>query len=131
METFLKAQKDGKIRYIGFSAHSEEAAHAATGSLRIRLDPVPAELPSLDQGQVRAVRLQASEEAGMGILALKAMNHGKWPKDRKESERPWEKAWYEPFDEIDKAASGTALHVAPARDGSDLARSLGVIPGWR
>ena len=23
METFLKAQKDGKIRYIGFSAHSE------------------------------------------------------------------------------------------------------------
>lgn len=29
VEAFLKAQKDGKIRYIGFSAHSEEAAHAA------------------------------------------------------------------------------------------------------
>jgi len=29
MEAFLKAQKDGKIRYIGFSAHSDEAALAA------------------------------------------------------------------------------------------------------
>ncbi|MHB8971565.1 MAG: aldo/keto reductase [Pirellulaceae bacterium] len=29
METILKAQQDGKVRYIGFSAHSEEAAHAA------------------------------------------------------------------------------------------------------
>jgi len=26
METILKAKKDGKIRYIGFSAYSEEAA---------------------------------------------------------------------------------------------------------
>ena len=29
METFGRAKKDGKVRYIGFSAHSEEAAHAA------------------------------------------------------------------------------------------------------
>jgi len=31
----------------------------------------------------------------------------------KESERPWEKAWYEPFDEIDKAALGLrfTLHL--------------------
>jgi hypothetical protein len=29
METILKAKQDGKIHYIGFSAHSEEAALAA------------------------------------------------------------------------------------------------------
>jgi predicted aldo/keto reductase-like oxidoreductase len=29
METFLEAKADGKVRYLGFSAHSEEAAHAA------------------------------------------------------------------------------------------------------
>lgn len=29
METILKAKEDGTIRHIGFSAHSEEAAHAA------------------------------------------------------------------------------------------------------
>src|SRR5664279_3074182 len=29
METIVKAKEDGQIRYIGFSAHSEEAAHAA------------------------------------------------------------------------------------------------------
>ncbi len=29
METLLKARQDGTVRYLGFSAHSEEAAHAA------------------------------------------------------------------------------------------------------
>ncbi|MFW6106615.1 MAG: aldo/keto reductase [bacterium] len=29
METFLKAKQEGKVRYLGFSAHSELAAHAA------------------------------------------------------------------------------------------------------
>ena len=29
METFLKAKEKGKVRYLGFSAHSEVAAHAA------------------------------------------------------------------------------------------------------
>ena len=47
-----------------------------------------------------------AKTAGTGILALKAMMHGNWPEDMKKNERPWEKAWYEPFDEIDKAALG-------------------------
>jgi len=43
-----------------------------------------------------------AKKAGQGILALKAMMHGNWPKGMKESERRREKAWYEPFDEIAK-----------------------------
>ena len=54
-----------------------------------------------------------AKKAGMGILALKAMMHQNWPNDLKESERPWEKAWYEPFDDVDKAALGLrfTLHL--------------------
>ena len=41
------------------------------------------------------------------------MSHQSWPKNIKESERRWKKAWYEPFDEIDKAALGLrfTLHL--------------------
>jgi aryl-alcohol dehydrogenase-like predicted oxidoreductase len=67
METILKAKQDGKIRYIGFSAHSEEAAHAAMD--RFDFDsilPVSPGFSPLDQGELRPVRLQAGEESGDG-----------------------------------------------------------------
>ena len=49
----------------------------------------------------------------MGILALKAMAHQSWPENIPESKRKWNKAFYEPFDEMDKAALGLrfTLHL--------------------
>lgn len=113
METFLKAQKDGKIRYIGFSAHSEEAAHAAMDRFDFDSILFPLSFPSWIKGKFGPSVYKRAKKAGMGILALKAMMHGNWPKDMKESERPWQKAWYEPFDDIDKAALGLrfTLHL--------------------
>jgi hypothetical protein len=34
------------------------------------------------------------------------MAHQKWPEGTKRGERRWTKAWYEPFDEIDKVSLG-------------------------
>ncbi|MFW6106614.1 MAG: hypothetical protein ACOC8H_00475 [bacterium] len=34
------------------------------------------------------------------------MAHQKWPKQIKRGERPWNKTWYEPFDDIDKVSLG-------------------------
>ena len=45
-----------------------------------------------------------AKEAGKGILALKAMAHQKWPESTKKGDRRWKKAWYEPFDDLDKIA---------------------------
>jgi len=113
MEAFLEAQRDGKIRYIGFSAHSEEAAHAAMD--RFDFDSVlfPLSFTAWIKGKFGPSVYQRAKKTGMGILALKAMMHQNWPTEMKESERPWEKAWYEPFDEIDKAALGLrfTLHL--------------------
>ena len=50
METILKAQKDGKIRYIGFSAKQGGSCPCSTGPLRFRFHPVPLEFPALDEG---------------------------------------------------------------------------------
>ena len=44
-----------------------------------------------------------ARKAGMGVLALKAMAQQLWPKGKR---RPWNKTFYQPFDDIDRAALG-------------------------
>ena len=100
METFQKAKKDGQVRYIGFSAHSEEAAHAALDRFDFDSILFPLSFPLwIKNGFGPSVHKRA-KEAGKGILALKAMAHQQW----KQGERRWKKAWYEPFDQIDQVA---------------------------
>ena len=113
METIMKARTDGKVRYIGFSAHSEEAAHAALD--RFDFDSVlfPLSFPAWIKGKFGPSVYKRAKKAGMGILALKAMARGTRPRETNADRRRWNKAWYEPFDEIDKAALGLrfTLHL--------------------
>ncbi len=52
---------------------------------------------------IGSLRVELSK-SNRGILALKAMAHQKWPESMKREERPWQKTWYEPFGDIDKAS---------------------------
>ena len=113
METILKAQQNGIIRYIGFSAHSEEAAHAAMDRFEFDSVLLPLNFPSWIKGRFGPSVYRRAQKTEMGILALKAMAHQSWPEDIHENKRKWHKAWYEPFDELDKAALGLrfTLHL--------------------
>jgi aryl-alcohol dehydrogenase-like predicted oxidoreductase len=99
METFLEARKAGVIRYIGFSAHSPEAALAAMREFDFDTVMYPVNF---------ACHL-------MGIIALKAMAKQRWQSDDR---RGYKKCWYEPLDERElarKALSWTlsqGVHVA-------------------
>jgi predicted aldo/keto reductase-like oxidoreductase len=110
METILKAKADGKIRYIGFSAHSEEAAHAALDRFDFDSILFPLGFPLWIKANFGPSVYKRAKKTGMGILALKAMAHGQWPKGKK---RRWENPFYEPFDEIDQVALGLrfTLHL--------------------
>ena len=104
METFLKAKEQGKIRYLGFSAHSEVAAHEAMD--RYDFDSVlfPLSFPLWIKEDFGPSVHRRAEKANRGILALKSMAYQKWPTSMERDERPWKKTWYEPFDQIDKVA---------------------------
>jgi aryl-alcohol dehydrogenase-like predicted oxidoreductase len=110
METILKAKQDGKIRYIGFSAHSEEAAHAAMDRFDFDSLLFPLSFPIWFRTKFGPSVYQRAKKARMGIIALKAMAHQMWPSGEK---RRWDKTFYEPFDEIDAAALGLrfTLHL--------------------
>jgi len=106
METFLKAKDQSKVRHIGFSAHSEVAAHAAMDRYDFDSILFPLSFPIwIKEGFGPSIHKRATE-ANRGILALKAMAHQKWPQGTSPGERRWNKTWYEPFDEIDMISLG-------------------------
>jgi predicted aldo/keto reductase-like oxidoreductase len=102
-ELFLKAKRDGRIRYAGFSAHNPEAAIALMD--RFPADSVlfPVNFVTWTQGGFGPQILEAAKSKGVRRLALKAMAYTKWPENLKESDRPYPKCWYKPADDRDLA----------------------------
>lgn len=113
METFKKARTQGKVRYLGFSAHSEEAAHAALDRFDFDSIMFPLGFPTWIKGEFGPSVHKRAKETDRGIIAIKATAHQRWPKSIKNGERRWNKTWYAPFDAVDKAALGLrfTLHL--------------------
>ena len=71
MEVFLKAKEQGKVRYLGFSAHSEQAAHSAMDRYDFDSILFPLGFPTwIKEGFGHSVHKRALE-GNKGILALK------------------------------------------------------------
>ena len=95
METFIEARKEGKIRFIGFSAHSVEAAMALMDRFDFDTILFPFNYLTWHSGNFGPQVLARAKEKNMGILALKAMAKGPWEKGADRSKYP--KCWYEPL----------------------------------
>jgi predicted aldo/keto reductase-like oxidoreductase len=95
IETFQEARKEGKIRFIGFSAHSVEAATALINGFSFDTIMFPFNYATWHAGNFGPQVLALAQERKMGILALKAMAKGPWPENADRSEYP--KCWYEPL----------------------------------
>lgn len=76
METFLEARKEGKIRFIGFSAHSVEAAMALMARFDFDIILFPVNYTTWHAGNFGPQVLARAQEKKMGILALNAMAKG-------------------------------------------------------
>ena len=96
LETYLEARKEGKIRFIGFSAHSVEAAMAMMDRFDFDTILFPVNYVTWNAGNFGPQVLEKAHQKNMGILALKAMAKGPWPKGVENKEYP--KCWYEPLD---------------------------------
>jgi len=96
METFQAARQAGKIRFMGFSAHSVENALAMLDHYNFDTILFPINFVLFSQANFGPQVLARARQKGMGILALKAMAKTVWAKDLKESDRPQPKCWYQP-----------------------------------
>lgn len=96
METFVASRKAGKIRFIGFSAHSVETALAALDQFDFDTILFPFNFVLFSQANFGPQVLARAKQKRLGLLALKAMAKTKWSESMKENERPQPKCWYQP-----------------------------------
>jgi len=95
METFIEARKEGKVRFLGFSAHSVEAAMALMSKFDFDTILFPVNYATWTAGSFGPQVLAKAQEKKMGILALKAMARGPWVEGADKTKYP--KCWYEPL----------------------------------
>lgn len=111
MEAFLEARDAGLVRFLGFSAHSAEAALDALA--RFPFDSVlfPVNYVTWNEAGFGPQILDKAREIGAGRLALKAMARGPLPEGES---RRWSKCWYTPLD--DPAEAALALRWTLSQD---------------
>lgn len=116
METFQAARKAGKVRFIGFSAHSVENAFAMLDHYDFDTILFPINFVLFSQANFGPQVLERAQKKGMGILALKAMAKTTWPASQHEHHEP-AKCWYQPAaypDEASLALRWTLSHPITA-----------------
>jgi predicted aldo/keto reductase-like oxidoreductase len=103
-ETFARAKKEGKVRFLGFSAHHAGAAIRLMDALQLDSVLFPVNFAAWEAGGFGPQILEKAKSKGMARLALKALALGQWPKNMKREERPYPKCWYEPVSDKQLAA---------------------------
>ncbi len=105
METYQAARKAGKIRFIGFSAHSVENALSMLDHYDFDTILFPINFVLFSQANFGPQVLARAREKGMGILALKSMAKTTWPEAQKQN-HPNPKCWYQPSALPEEASLG-------------------------
>jgi aryl-alcohol dehydrogenase-like predicted oxidoreductase len=111
IETYVKARDAGKIRHIGFSAHSQTAALMMMDRFAFDSILFPFNLVCYAQGNFGPAVMAKAKEKGVARLALKMLTRGPWPEG---AEHTWPKAWYEPID--DPVAARNAVRFTLSED---------------
>ena len=98
METFIEAKKSGRIRHIGFSAHSVEAACIAMD--RYDFDSVlfPVNFVMYRTGNFGPQIMAKAQSKGVARLAIKMLARRRWiEQDCAADREKFPKCWYQPL----------------------------------
>lgn len=112
MEVIEEARKDGRIRHVGFSAHSVEAAFAAMDRYPFDSILFPVNFATYYTGNFGPQVIEQAKKKGLAVLALKSMARQKWKPDHP-LRKQYGKCWYEPV--IDHAQAELAVRFTLSR----------------
>jgi aryl-alcohol dehydrogenase-like predicted oxidoreductase len=103
METLIEAREQGKVRYLGFSAHSVEAALAAMRQFDFDSTLFPVNYALWYKENFGPQVVAEAQRRGMGVLALKACaRRGRMEGEKKK----YDKCWYVPLEKEKELARG-------------------------
>lgn len=92
METVLKAKEQGKIKHIGFSAHTTKGALAAMNGFKFDTVMFPINFVEYYKIGFGGPVIELANKQGAGVLAIKAMSKGPWPKGMEVTRKWWYRA---------------------------------------
>jgi len=95
LETFLKAKEEGKIKHLGFSAHTTKAAVEALTGFRFDTVMFPINFVEYYLRDFGKEVLALADERGAAVLAIKPMSLGPWS----QGVEPTRKYWYRSVEE--------------------------------
>ncbi len=95
IELALKAKQEGKIRFIGFSAHTTKSALQALKAFRFDTVMFPINFVEYYLRDFGKEVLALAGERGAGVISIKPISWGKWPKEGQRT-RDW---WYNSVEE--------------------------------
>jgi aryl-alcohol dehydrogenase-like predicted oxidoreductase len=105
MEVFIEAKKSGRVRHLGFSAHSAQAALALLDRYDFDSILFPVNFACDYEKQFSVKVVETAERKGVTRLALKAMARQVWPKDDPQR-KTYGKCWYQPLTDPRQAELG-------------------------
>ncbi len=104
LETFVKAREQGLVRYLGFSAHSVEAATRLLNAFEFNSVLFPLNFVNYFEGDFGPQVVELAEQKGAARLSLKAAAHAKLSEGE---ERSHPKCWYRPI--VDRELASLAV----------------------
>jgi predicted aldo/keto reductase-like oxidoreductase len=96
MDVVLKAKEQGKIKYIGFSAHTTKSALDAMKAFKFDTVMFPINFVEFYVRNFGAEVLALAATQGAGVLAIKPLSWGTWPKEGKKNREWWYRSVEEP-----------------------------------
>lgn len=96
IETFLKAKEEGKIRFIGFSAHTTKAALEALSAFDFDTVMFPINFVEYYRRDFGKAVLEQAANKRAAVIAIKPMSRGAWPQGATRSRQWWYRSVEEP-----------------------------------
>jgi len=90
LETFVKAREQGKVRHLGFSAHTTVAALEALKAFKFDTVMFPINFVEYFLHGFGKEVMELANLQGAGLISIKLLSHGSWPQGS-ERRRQW---WY-------------------------------------
>lgn len=98
---FLKKLRDrGDVRFLGFSAHNEDAAIRLLSEFTFDSVLFPINFATWYAGDFGPRLVEATGKRGAAVLALKSLAMTRW---KEGEERTWSKTWYRPVGSFEEA----------------------------
>ncbi len=105
MKVFIEAKRGGRVRHLGFSAHSVEAALAAMERYEFDSILYPVNFASDYAKSFSRQVIETARKKSLAVLALKAMARQVWP-EHDPRRAVYSKCWYEPLTDPREAELG-------------------------